>query len=85
MFLGAMKDSSCITLWLDFVSNVFGRDEGERVDGTYVPHCVSTVPTTCLMVPTTPATHTSGDGTYIISSSEEQTLGADISVKEMVC
>jgi hypothetical protein len=68
---------------LAFVSNVFGRD-GEKVDGVSVPHCTSTVPTTCLIVPTTPDTHTSRDGTYTGSGSDEQTLGAEIGVKEMI-
>jgi len=66
---------------LAFVSNVFGRD-GEKVAG-FVPHYTSTVINTCLIVPTTPDTHTSGDGTYTGSSSDEQTLGVEIGIKEM--
>jgi hypothetical protein len=40
--------------------------------------------TTCLIVPTTPDTHTSGDGTYKGSGSDEQTLGVEIGIKEMI-
>jgi hypothetical protein len=40
--------------------------------------------TTCLIVPTITTTHTSRDGTYTGSGNDEQTLGAEIGVKEMI-
>lgn len=70
--------------WLDLVSNVYGRDE-EKVDEAFIPRCIPTMPTTLLIVPTTPDTRTLGDDAYTGYGSEEHTLGAKIGVKAMVC
>ena len=61
-----------------------GGMKEKQLMGVYVPSCTPTVLTIHLIVPTTPDTHTSGDGTYTGSGSEEQTLGEEIGVKEMV-